>query len=154
MKSLDFVFVGAARNPAYKNLEAFYHERITHYVKVSNIVLIKDSVASDLALKQKQDSQNILEQLTDKDVVVVCDERGKACTSPEFAKKIENFCARGPRVVFVVGGAYGMSDALRARADFTLRLTDFVLPHELARVVLLEQVYRGFSILKGERYHH
>lgn len=81
---------------------------------------------------------------------VLLDERGKQMTSPEFAKFMEN--SGGGR--FVIGGAYGVSSEVRQKAAFTLSLSKMTLPHELARVVLLEQIYRGLSISSGKGYHH
>ncbi len=83
------------------------------------------------------------------------DETGKEFDSRAFAKKIQTFYNAGhKRIVFVMGGAYCLSEDIKKRASLTLSLSSFTLPHELARVVFLEQLYRAHTILKGEKYHH
>ena len=86
--------------------------------------------------------------------VWILDERGKAMTSPAFAKEIEKAKHAGTPMIFVLGGAYGLSDDVRALSQTHLRLSDMVLPHELCRVVFLEQLYRATEIAKGSGYHH
>ena len=89
------------------------------------------------------------------DLVVVLDERGKQVTSMGLAKQMESDLNRGfKRLVFVMGGAFGMTPELRVRATRVWSLSSLTLPHELARVLALEQLYRAMTILKGEKYHH
>lgn len=154
MKSLDFIFVGQVKNPAYKKLEEFYLERVGHYVKSTGVQLVKDGVSRDVLTRKKQETSGILEKISPKDVVIVCDEFGKSLNSRQFAQKLDAWSGMGPRLVFVVGGAYGMTEEIKHRSQSCLKLSDWTLPHELARVVVMEQVYRGFTILKGEKYHH
>jgi 23S rRNA (pseudouridine1915-N3)-methyltransferase len=85
--------------------------------------------------------------------VVACDERGDRLTSAQFATLVSDARERAQDLVFIIGGAYGLSDAVRARADRTLQLAPWTLPHELARLVLAEQIYRAGTIVRGEPYH-
>jgi 23S rRNA (pseudouridine1915-N3)-methyltransferase len=153
MKRVDFLFVGAAKDSSYKTLEASYLKKITHYAD-TELTILKDSAGKDLSAKQAQDTTAILAKLKPGDVLIVCDERGKNPDTKTFATKLGQWRTNGKRVVFVIGGAYGFTQELRAKADFVLQLSTFTLPHELARVVLLEQVYRAFTVLAGEKYHH
>ena len=82
------------------------------------------------------------------------DERGKAMTSPEFAAEMGRAKDMGRELVFVLGGAYGFTEGVRNKIAKKLRLSDMVLPHELCRVVFLEQVYRAGEIGRGSGYHH
>lgn len=154
MKSLDFIFVGQVKNPAYKMLEEFYRERITHYVKSSEVYLVKDSVEKAVLARKRKETESILEKVGEKDILIVCDEFGKSLNSVQFSQKLDSWCGLGPRLVFVVGGPYGMTEEIKYKCHYSLKLSDWTLPHELARVVVMEQVYRGFSILKSEKYHH
>lgn len=154
MKGIDFIFVGRAEHPAYKQLEAFYSERIGHYVKSVDVQIVKDASARDIMTRKREETESILSRLGPKDVLIVCDEFGKALNSRPFAQKLETWMGMGPRVAFAVGGAYGMTEEIKHRCNYCLKLSDWTLPHELARVVLLEQVYRAFTILKGQKYHH
>jgi 23S rRNA (pseudouridine1915-N3)-methyltransferase len=85
--------------------------------------------------------------------VVACDERGDRLTSAQFATLVSDARERAQDLAFIIGGAYGLSDAVRARADRTVQLAPWTLPHELARLVLAEQIYRAGTIVRGEPYH-
>ena len=97
----------------------------------------------------------ILKTLKQGDVVVLLDERGKDVDTPGFAKLLAAHEQQGTkRLVFVIGGAFGVSDEVAKRADITLSLSSLVFPHMLARLILVEQLYRAQSILEGGKYHH
>lgn len=172
MKQVNFLFVGSPKDPSYKNLEQDYLKKISRYFDAT-ITAIKDSPEKNTSLKQKKETDALFDKIQQGDVVVMCDERGTSLDSIQFAKKLEQWQVAGQRVVFVVGGAFGLGDLgtwrggdwgtgglgdlekkFNSSGRFLLKLSDMTLPHELARVVLLEQVYRGLTILKGEKYHH
>lgn len=91
----------------------------------------------------------------EKDFVILLDEHGKELSSPELAQFIEKRCMdSGKRIVFVIGGAYGVEQSVKDRADFTWSLSKLVFPHELVRIILSEQIYRACTIIKNESYHH
>jgi 23S rRNA (pseudouridine1915-N3)-methyltransferase len=101
------------------------------------------------------DAERVLRHVSPGDRVVLLDERGRALTSPELARMLARAGDDGvPRLVFLVGGAHGHGAAARARADESARLSDLTLNHAVARVVLLEALYRGWAILRGDPYHH
>lgn len=102
---------------------------------------------------RQDESGNLLARLTSNDYVILLDERGEQLTSPKFSQKIERVLAQ-KTLVFVIGGAYGVNDELRARADFTLSFSPMVFPHQIARLVLVEQIYRAFAISRNLPYHH
>ena len=113
------------------------------------------SKQKDPVKQSNEESESILKRLEKlKGSVWVLDERGEAMTSEFFSQALEQMEDRGESVVFVLGGAYGLGDLVRQKADKILRLSDMVLPHELCRVVLLEQIYRAGQIQKGTGYHH
>jgi 23S rRNA (pseudouridine1915-N3)-methyltransferase len=86
--------------------------------------------------------------------VILLDERGKNISSTELAEKIAGSMESGKRVVFVIGGAFGVNDVTRGRADFVWSLSRAVFPHELVRIIVAEQIYRARQILAGHPYHH
>lgn len=153
MKSLDFIFIGSPKNKAYKELEEEYFKRIKRYTN-TQIITLKDSSEKNIVVKNKKESETILSKINPSDFVILCDEKGKGFDSKTLASKINSWRQDYQRVVFVIGGAYGFSEDMYKRANLKIKFSDFTLPHELARVVLLEQVYRSFSILGGEKYHH
>lgn len=101
------------------------------------------------------ESQVILEAIDPADYLVLLDERGKMLSSPDLAGLIEQRALQGSkRIHFVIGGAYGVSQALRTRANLVWQLSKLVFPHQLVRLILAEQVYRACTIIRGEKYHH
>ncbi len=118
--------------------------------------LLKDGDASlPVPERNAVEGRRILDALSPQDLVVVMDERGKSFTSPQFAQflqKISDNAATRP--CFVLGGAFGLIPEVRAAAKHVICLGPMTLPHELARVVLYEQLYRAEAILRGVPYHH
>lgn len=106
-------------------------------------------------VKKKEDSRALLAALKADDYVVLFDERGQGLDSEGFAKKLNQFQLSGKkRVVFIIGGAYGVNEDVRSRAQATLSFSKLVMNHWIAQLVALEQIYRGFAILKGLPYHN
>ncbi len=101
----------------------------------------------------KAESEALLKAVPTKAFIVVCDERGKDLSSRELAEKFAAWQNRAAEMVFIIGGADGVSDDVRARADFLLSLGRKTWPHRLARVMLLEQLYRAQQINAGHPYH-
>jgi 23S rRNA (pseudouridine1915-N3)-methyltransferase len=102
---------------------------------------------------RRREGERLIERLPDGAIVVACDERGDRLTSPEFAALLTTARDAARDVAFVVGGAYGLDDAVRRAASRSLQLAPWTLPHELARLVLAEQLYRAGTITRGEPYH-
>lgn len=131
-----------------------YLARICHMAKLEEVVL-PEAGRGELAWQQRTESERILAALKPGEKVVVLDERGKQLTSPGFAQRLGTWRDQGAReLAFVIGGAYGMTEAVRQRADLVLSLSPMVFPHQLVRVLFAEQLYRALSILKGTGYHH
>ncbi len=105
------------------------------------------------AVTRRQEGERLLDACLDRGDVVVCDERGSSVTSAEFAAWLGKMRDVGGAVTFVVGGAFGLDDAVRARATKLLAVAPWTLPHEMARLVLTEQLYRAGTILRNEPYH-
>ena len=107
------------------------------------------------ALRKNPHFSGILRLLKPQDEVLLLDEHGKEYRSVEFAKFLEDRISRsGKDIVFVIGGAYGFSQAVRSRADGSLSLSRMTFSHQMVRTVFAEQLYRAFTIIKGEPYHH
>jgi len=102
-----------------------------------------------------KEGKKIIRSLSADDYVVLLDERGKAMRTSELASWMEKlFMLPGKRLVFIIGGPWGFSREVYERADFTLSLSKLTFPHQLVRLLFLEQLYRAFTIIKGEPYHH
>jgi 23S rRNA (pseudouridine1915-N3)-methyltransferase len=148
---LTFLSVGKDRSGLFAPGVDEYVERLGHHAKV-NVVELPESKKSGAQAKEEEGAA-LLGKLGARDVLVALDERGKALGSVEFAKWLGVQRDQGRDVAFVIGGDEGLSDAVRGKAGLVLSLSAMTMPHRLARLVLAEQVYRAFTILRGEPYH-
>ncbi len=129
------------------------------YIKKANfdtsidLVLLNPSGLSNESARNKE-SQNILTKINKDDVIWLLDEKGSQISSIELAQKIEKTKLIAKNISIVVGGAYGVNDDLRSKADFVWSLSSLVFPHELAWVILSEQIYRAGQINNNSGYHH
>ncbi|MFT3886301.1 MAG: 23S rRNA (pseudouridine(1915)-N(3))-methyltransferase RlmH [Flavobacteriales bacterium] len=131
-----------------------YLERIRRMATFEAVVL-PEAGKGDPDHQRRTEEPRILAALRPGERVVLLDERGTALTSPAFAQRLGAWRDQGVRdVAFVIGGAFGVTDAVRARADLVLALSAMTFPHQLVRVLFAEQLYRAFAILKGTPYHH
>jgi 23S rRNA (pseudouridine1915-N3)-methyltransferase len=134
-----------------------YVSRLRHYVPFTLTEipeLKKVSALSEAQIKEKE-GELILKQLGPSDVLVLLDEKGNTYRSVDFARWLQGQLNQGGRnLVFVIGGAYGFSPAVYARANSLLSLSPMTFSHQMVRTVFAEQLYRAFTILKGEPYHH
>ena len=111
------------------------------------------SGAQELQVKQRE-SERILKKVKDGTLLAVLDIKGERLDSQGFAAKLQSFFTSGnSHITFVIGGSLGLSDELLRKAGFRLSLSDLTFPHQLVRVILLEQLFRAFKILNGETYH-
>ena len=131
-------------------------KRLTPYASVEIIELnpieIKDENLTQKALDEE--GVNILSHIKDDSFVVTMEIRGKQLSSEEFAQKINDITMNGvSELVFVIGSSCGISQKVSQRADFKLSMSKMTFLHQFARLILVEQIYRAFKILKGEKYH-
>ena len=134
-----------------------YVSRLRRYVpfKLEEIPHLKNAAALSEAVIKEKEGEIILSKLRPADYVVLLDEHGKEYRSVEFAQKLEALMSRSSRdIVFVIGGAYGFAEAVYSRADEKLSLSKMTFSHQMVRTVFTEQLYRAFTIIKGEPYHH
>ena len=109
---------------------------------------------ADEPLARRVESASVLAKITSNDFVVLLDENGLQMSSQALADNYHAWQALGKRLVFVIGGAYGVSDELQTRADFVWSLSQEVFPHQIVRLLLTEQLYRSQMIIDGHPYHH
>jgi len=135
-----------------------YKDRLKYYDVPVEIKIIEDIKGAKSLTQQRQkelEGESILRNVTPSDRVVLLDENGREFTSREFAAFVDKQMVSGvKRLVFVVGGPYGFSDAVYARADSKLSLSRMTFNHEMVRLFFIEQLYRAMTIRRGEPYHH
>jgi 23S rRNA (pseudouridine1915-N3)-methyltransferase len=148
---LTFLSVGKDRSGLFSPGVETYSGRLERVAKVQ-LVELPEARASGPKAKDAE-GKALLGKLSPRDVLVAMDERGRSLSSVDFAAWLGRQQDSGRDVAFAIGGDEGLSDEVRGKAGLVLALSAMTLPHRLARLVLVEQVYRAFTILKGEPYH-
>ena len=153
---IRFLWVGETKNESYRWLEDDYFRRVSKLVPCEKATVpeLKKSDPRSVAAQQDREGRSIEKRLDPGTFLVALDEKGKEFTSVEFADTLRNLMNRGvSNITFLVGGFMGIPNTVLQKADLRMSLSRFTLPHELARVVLLEQFYRSLSIMKNLPYH-
>lgn len=149
--------IGKAHEPYVKDGIADFTKRINKYFPADWLVISPPknaAVLSEIDLK-KAEAEIVLQQLTKDDYLILLDERGKNISSPELAQLLQQRANEShKKIVFLIGGAFGVDDAVMKRANYTWSFSKLVFPHMLVRLILAEQIYRACSILRNEKYHH
>lgn len=154
---LGLYCIGRVADPWLRSGVDEYAGRIRRYLPLAEQELKEEKPGKKLDTRRVTDreGERLLARLPDQAFVVVLDEHGRRFTSEELAGQLERHMVAGtPEVALVIGGAYGLSPAVKGRADLLLSLSTLTLPHQLVRLVLFEQLYRGLTILRNEPYHN
>lgn len=150
----EFFFVGKTSEKYLQEGIEQYMNRLKHYLPVS-ITVISPGAGGDPSKVIQTECNDLLSRLKPRDLLVVLDERGMSLSSIEFAGKIQQWMVQGySRLVIIIGGAYGVNDEVRKRAQLVLSFSSFTFTHQMIRLFLVEQLYRAMTILKNESYHH
>ena len=134
-----------------------YASRMKHYFPFSIVEIPELKNVSSLSQDQikTKEGELILNNVKPTDDMILLDERGREFSSMEFAKALQDKISyTGKDIVFVIGGAYGFSDAVRQRSNSKISLSRMTFSHQMVRAIFVEQLYRAFTIMKGEPYHH
>jgi len=134
-----------------------YQKRLKHYIKFELDIIPDIKNVKNLSEKQQKEKEGefILKKLSSTDVLVLLDENGKQFTSVEFSNYLQKKMNAGiKQLVFVIGGPYGFSETVYQKAQGKVSLSKMTFSHQMIRLFVVEQIYRGFTILKNEPYHH
>ena len=142
---IKIVCVGKVKEKYLQDAIADYMKRLSKYHKV-NIIELEDS-------NMEEESIRILKHVDNKDYVITLDIEGNMISSVELADKIDKQFINNPNITFVIGGSDGLDRKVKERSNYSLSFSKFTFPHQLFRVILLEQIYRSFKILNNETYH-
>jgi 23S rRNA (pseudouridine1915-N3)-methyltransferase len=145
---ITLLSVGKEKDDATDEVRRHFETRLLRYAPVDWVYIPHD-------VTKEKEGEKILTALKKEDYVVLLDEKGRDIKSEVLAELVENRMVDSVRrMVFVIGGAYGVSSAVEERANYVWKLSSLVFPHMLVRVIVLEQLYRAMTIIKGEKYHH
>lgn len=148
---------GKTTDKHIEELVNLYTNRIKKYSAFDIITLpdLKNTKNMPVQEQKIKEAIKIFQSVTDDDYFIILDERGKELKTVDFSEALKKmFFLSKKRIVFVIGGPWGFSEAVYKRADFKLSLSKMTFPHQLVRLLFLEQLYRVFTIIKGEPYHH
>jgi 23S rRNA (pseudouridine1915-N3)-methyltransferase len=155
--NVELIVVGKTDMKEVEALVAMYTKRINHYVRfaITTIADVRNTRKLSEAEQKRLEGEAILRLINDSDHVALLDEHGAELRSIEFAELMQRRMSSGvKRLVYIIGGPYGFSDAVYQRANSKLSLSKMTYSHQLVRAIFTEQLYRAFTILKNEPYHH
>jgi 23S rRNA (pseudouridine1915-N3)-methyltransferase len=154
---MKLLFIGKDNLDELQTSFLDYFSKINKYntFEIEAIPYLKNTKSLSIEVQKKQEGDFFMKRITKQDVVVLLDERGNECTSLQFSNFIQQRLNAGTKtLLFLIGGAYGFSEELYKRADFKISLSKMTFSHKIARLFFAEQLYRAFTILNGEPYHH
>ena len=149
---IKVICVGKIKEKFYREAISEYQKRLTRYAKVE-IIELSDFDFDNKEIVLEKEKESILKVLNDKDYIITLEIEGKQMTSIEFSKKIESIFLDNSNITFIIGGSYGLHNDIKKRSTLSLSFSNFTFPHQLFRIILLEQIYRAFKIQKNESYH-
>ncbi len=151
MITINLVCVGNLKEDFSRKNQDEYLKRLSAFCKVNVVEIKEQNQLENTANILEKEGEEILKKL--KGFVVLCDLGGKEISSVDFAKKIEDISQTNSCITFVIGGSYGVRDAVKNAANFKICFSPMTFPHNLFRIMLLEQIYRAFTISAGKSYH-
>ena len=155
--NVELIVGGKTDMKEVEALVTMYTKRINHYVRfaITTIADVRNTRKLSEAEQKRLEGEAILRLINDSDHVALLDEHGAELRSIEFAELMQRRMSSGvKRLVYIIGGPYGFSDAVYQRANSKLSLSKMTYSHQLVRAIFTEQLYRAFTILKNEPYHH
>lgn len=149
---IKIITVGNIKEQYLKDAIEEYQKRIQKYSSIEIIEVKEEGIVEEEKAK-KLEADKILKQIKEKEYVVTLEIEGKMLSSLEFASKMNDIMIENSSITFVIGGSYGLEDSIKERSNFHLSFSNMTFPHQLFRVLLLEQIYRTFKINHNESYH-
>lgn len=149
---IKIITVGSIKEKYLKDAVEEYTKRISKYTNIE-IIEVKDEGLVEQEPAKKLEAKKINNYLSNKDYIITLEIEGKEYTSEEFAEKLNKIQIESSNITFIIGGSYGLSDDIKNQAKIHLSFSKMTFPHQLFRVLLLEQIYRAYKINNNESYH-
>lgn len=156
--NIQIICAGRLKEKFFADAAGEYIKRLSRFAKVSVIEVHDEKIPPNAArgeIEKAKDTEAaaMLEKIDERGYIFALCVEGKQLSSEKFAEKIADVMMYKSNITFIIGGSAGLSDKVKAKADFKLSFSGMTFPHQLMRVILLEQVYRGFKIINNENYH-
>lgn len=149
--TINLICVGNLKETFSKQEQEEYLKRLSAFCKVNVIEIKEQNQFENSSVTLEKEGEEILKKL--KGYVILCDIKGKELSSPALAEKLENLMQTNSEISFVVGGSYGVCEKVKSLSREKISFSPMTFPHNLFRIMLLEQVYRAFTIINGKTYH-
>ena len=149
---IKIICVGKIKEKFYKEAIEEYTKRLSKYTKLQIIEVEDVNLPNESLIKQKE-KELIEKNINDKDYVITLEIEGNELNSIELSKKLEQIEQTNPNITFIIGGSYGLDEKIKQRSNYKLSFSKLTFPHQLFRVILLEQIYRAYKIKNNESYH-
>ena len=149
---IKLITVGKIKEKYLKDAILEYTKRISKYTKLE-IIELQDYDYDNKQIVLEKEKENIIKHINSRDYIITMQIEGKNISSEDFAYKIDKVFVTNPNIVFIIGGSYGLHDDIKKISNFSLSFSKMTFPHQLFRVLLLEQIYRAYKIINNESYH-
>lgn len=149
---IKIITVGSLKERYLKEAIEEYQKRIKKYTDIEIIEVKDEGLLSPMQAMEKE-SEKIKKHISEKEYIITLEIEGKQFTSEEFSRKIEDIQMINSNITFIIGGSYGIDQSIKEKAKTHLSFSKMTFPHQLFRVLLLEQIYRAFKIMNNESYH-
>ena len=149
---IKIITVGKLKEKYLKDAQDEYLKRLSKYTKIE-LIEVEDSKIDDMKQALLEEKNSILKHISSKDYIITLEIEGKQLTSIELADKIDKTFISNSDITFIIGGSYGLHDEIKAKSNFRLSFSKMTFPHQLFRILLLEQIFRSYKILNNEKYH-
>ncbi len=154
-KLIKFIWIGKLKQNFWENAAKHYWGRLSRYYRLQKVCLKDGPKHFSTAQKMQYESQSILKKTSLNEINIILDSQGQYLSSEQFACKLNHWLQESNKIpCFIIGGAFGLNDEIREKSNILLSLGPMTLPHELTRIVLLEQIYRATAINLNHPYHH
>ena len=149
---IKIICVGKIKESFFKEAIQEYEKRLSKYTKIK-IIEVEDINLNNKKLIKQKEKEKILKYIEQKDYVITLEIEGKELSSIELSKKIEEIQQTNPNLTFIIGGSYGLDTEIKNISNYKISFSKLTFPHQLFRVILLEQIYRAYKIKNNESYH-
>ena len=147
---IKIICIGKIKEKYLKEAIEEYSKRLSKYTKLEIIELPDEPV---IEKAKKVEAERIIKHIKDNEYIITLEIEGNKLSSEELSKKIENTLITNSNITFIIGGSYGLDDSIKERSNYKISFSNLTFPHQLFRVMLLEQIYRSFKIINNENYH-
>ena len=156
MRKINIICIGKKQKTYIDEGLAIFDKRLRRYCVFQTVFIKEANYRSGTQLQWlTEEGKSLMKHISPDHYTIVCDEKGTSITSLQLSKKFNLWANNGySQFDFIIGGAYGLSSEVKTSADLILSLSAMTMTHQLVRLILAEQIYRAFTIIRGEKYHH